>query len=69
MTYIAMAGLHGYLPNYSEAYDTYEAAVEDLVDMNELEQADMETLRNTGYLELELHIHGNEYCEITKAVE
>ena len=53
MTYIAMAGLHGYLPNYSEAYDTY----------------DMETLRNTGYLELELHIHGNEYCEITKAVE
>ena len=64
MHYIAMAGLHGCLPQYGEEYETYEDAVNDLVSMNELTKEEEDELYTNAYLELDLKTHGNEYCEV-----
>lgn len=75
--FIAMAGLHGYLPNTCDVYDTYSAACESMIQLHDLQwkRVDPEThhflpgaktLRQNGYLELNLDVDGNEYCEVTE---
>jgi hypothetical protein len=64
--FVAMAGLHGCLPNYCECYDTFAAAVEGLASLHELGQKRRRELRITGSLELNCHRDGNEYCEIVE---
>jgi len=69
MPYIAMAGLHGYLPNYVQEHETHQDAVEDLTHIHELNPDEISWLQKGSYLELNLETHGNAYCEITESVE
>ncbi len=62
--FIAMAGLHGCLPQSCECYDTYATAVDSLVSLHELGRKRARILNRDGYLELNLGRDGNEYCEI-----
>lgn len=64
--YIAMAGLHGYLPNYCAAHESYASAVDDLARLHELSKSQTLQLSNHGSLELNLPRDGNEYCEVTE---
>lgn len=64
--YVAHAGLHGYMPNCSEVYDSYLAAVESMALLHELGRRRRAQLRRDGYLELNLHRDGNEYIEIVE---
>ncbi len=64
--YIAMAGLHGYLPNYCASHETYDDAVEDLATTHDLGQRRRRELKREGYLELNLKRDGNEYAEISE---
>lgn len=65
--YIALAGLHGCMPNYCEAFDTESDAIHALLDLHELSSRSVYAmeLRHNGYTELRLHKHGNEYAEVT----
>lgn len=63
--YIAMAGLHGCLPQFCTSCETYQDAVETLADLHEIGRTRKATLKRTGYLELNIGRDGNEYCEIT----
>lgn len=62
--YIAMAGLHGCMPNYQAVLDSYNDAVNNLSDLHELGRRRRQELKRNGTLELNLHRDGNEYCEI-----
>jgi hypothetical protein len=62
--YIAMAGLHGCLPQYCTSCDTYNDAVETLADLHELGRSRRQELKRNGYLALDARQDGNEYCEI-----
>jgi len=62
--YIGMAGLHGCLPQKCEVYESYNDAVESLASIHELGKGRTRELKKNGYLELNLHRDGNEYCEI-----
>jgi hypothetical protein len=62
--YIAMAGLHGYLPQYCQSYDNYIDAVSGLAQLHEIGKSRSRELKKYSYLELNLHRDGNEYCEI-----
>jgi len=62
--YIAMAGLHGCMPNCCEAHDDYESAVESMASLHELGKNRTRELKRDGYLELNIHRDGNEYIEI-----
>lgn len=64
--YIAMAGLHGCMPNLCEAHGTYDEAVDSLIDTHELGKRRAAELRQNGYIELNLHRDGNEYAEVTE---
>ena len=64
--YIAMAGLHGCIPNTCWAHDCVEDAVEDLAQLHELGRNRRRELKRNLYLELNLHRDGNEYCEIVE---
>lgn len=64
--YIAMGGLHGYLPAHCDVYDTEEEAVTALVDQYELGKKRARVLARDGYLELNLKRDGNEYIEINE---
>ena len=66
MKYIAMAGLHGCLPQFASECDSFGEAVEVLADIHELGPNRTAHLRRDGYLELSLHRDGNEYCEISQ---
>jgi len=57
--YLALAGLHGCMCQYS-------SAVDDLAQLHDLGRDRKRKLKRTGYLELNLHRDGNEYCEITE---
>lgn len=64
--YIAMAGLHGCLPQTSESYDNYDDAVESMASLHELGRNRTRQLKKDGYIELNLHRDGNEYAEIVE---
>jgi hypothetical protein len=64
--WIAMAGLHGCMPNYCGVHESYENAVGDLAALHELGKGRTRELKKNGYLELNIHRDGNEYCEITE---
>lgn len=62
--FVAMAGLHGCMPNCSEDYTDYNAAVDSMAELHDLSEEQKETLRNDGIIELDIHVQGNEYIEI-----
>lgn len=64
--YIGMAGLHGCLPKTCDVYNTYRDAVESLACTHELGRNRKSALRRDGYLEMNIHRDGNEYCEIVE---
>jgi hypothetical protein len=62
--YIAMAGLHGFLPQTCEVFDTARDAADFLADVHELGKNRRAKLQSQKYLELNLKRDGNEYAEI-----
>ena len=69
--FIAMAGLHGYMPQCCEAMPTLEDAVYYLAEIHELGKGRIKKLWDGLYLELNfrptnpiIRDDGNEYCEI-----
>ena len=62
--YVAMAGLHGCIPQHCEVYKTYNEAVDDLASLHDLGRRRRRSLRRNGYLKLDVCRDGNEYCEI-----
>ena len=60
--YIAMSGLHGYLPQFCCAVDSRKEAVDTLADLHELSTRQVKELRRTGSVELKQE-QGAEYCE------
>lgn len=62
--YIGMAGLCGYMPNYTTVGATRGEVAEDLGQLHELSGRAIAKLRRDCYLDLDLHSHGNEYAEI-----
>ena len=70
--YIAMAGLHGCLPQFCCSAETYSQAVDILAEAIPLGKRRKAELKRTGSLELHLHGttqyegDGHEYCEIVE---
>lgn len=64
--YIAMGGLHGYLPSHCDVYDTWQEAVTALVDQYELGKKRSRVLARDLSLELNSKRDGNEYVEIVE---
>ena len=62
--YIGMAGIHGCMPSCCGSYDSQRDAAESLAQIHELGIKRTNRLRIDGYLELDMHRDGNEYCEI-----
>lgn len=62
--YVAMAGLHGYIPNVCESHDDYASAVDSMASLHELGRDRKRSLKRDGYLELNIQRDGNEYIEI-----
>lgn len=63
--FIAMAGLHGCMPNYCEVFGDYRGAVDSLVELHELGKRRARELRKDGCIELNLNRDGNEYAEVS----
>lgn len=63
--FIATAGLHGYMPNVCEVYDSIRDAAESMASIHDLGKNRTARLRKDCYLELDLHRDGNEYIEIS----
>ena len=64
--YVGMAGLHGYMPQYVGSFESHELDVESISQVHELGKRRTAELRRDGYIELNLHRDGNEYCEISE---
>lgn len=64
--FIAIAGLHGCMPQSCHAHDNYDSAVWDLAFLHELGRNRTRELKRSGSLELNLGRDGNEYCEIVE---
>ncbi len=64
--YIAMAGLHGCMPNTCFAHESYDNAVDDLATTHGLGAKRRAALKRDGYLELNFKRDGNEYAEIVE---
>jgi len=62
--YIAMAGLHGYMPQYCASFPCHKDASDSLVQLHELDRNHELDLIRDSYTELNLKDHGNEYAEI-----
>lgn len=62
--YIAMAGLHGCIPNFCDSYESVSDAVESLAQIHDLGRRRKAELKRNLYLELNLQRDGNAYCEI-----
>ena len=62
--FVAMAGLHGCLPNFTSDCETFESAVDVLADLHQLGLRRRASLKASGYVELNLGRDGNEYAEI-----
>lgn len=67
--YHAMAGMHGCMPNANYVLESYDAAIDSLVELHELGKKRERALRRDGTLELNLRRDGNEYCEVTECSE
>lgn len=67
--YHAMNGSHGYLPDSSDACETYSAAVDTLVSRFELGKKRARILRRDGYIELNSSRDGAEYAEVSECTE
>ena len=63
--YIAIAGMHGCLPNSCGSYESIGDAVDGVASLHNLGKRRTSLLRRDCYLELNLHRDGNEYIEIT----
>lgn len=66
--YIAMAGLHGCIPNYCDVYASFDDAVESLCQVHDLGPYSRfrKELKKHGYTELNLRKHGNAYAEVSE---
>ena len=64
--FIALAGLHGCMPQCCHAHTDYDSAVEDLALIHDLGRDPRRELKRTGSLELNIRRYGNEYCEIVE---
>ncbi len=65
--YVAMAGLHGCMPQYCSGHEHYNDAVDDLIGLHEIEDSgEALVLERDSSIELDIHEHGNEYAEITE---
>lgn len=64
--YIAMAGMHGCIPNTCHVHESYSEAVESLALMHDLGRERAHMLKRDSYLELSLRRDGNEYAEIVE---
>lgn len=62
--FIAMSGLRGCIPTDCEVFDDWQGAVDYLGDIFELDEDQRDDLREDCYLDLILHRHGADYCEI-----
>lgn len=67
--WIGMAGLHGYMPNMCNVYDTKDAAICGLLNCHDYYGGDeydrlAEELSVIGTAELDLEKDGNAYCSI-----
>lgn len=65
MHYIAMSGLHGYLPQFCTSCTTRKDAVDTLSDLHEMSHSQQKDLRRTGSVELKPY-QGAEYANITE---
>jgi hypothetical protein len=61
--FIAMGGEHGCLPDNCEAYDNNEDACDSLANIYELDNQQLETLKETGYVDLYRN-QGGAYCSV-----
>ena len=66
--YIAMAGLHGCMPNFCTSCNTFNDAVEVLADLHELGKTRKKRLHADHCIELNLKRDGNEYAEINSCI-
>jgi hypothetical protein len=70
--FIGMAGLHGYLPQTCDVYDSVRDAADSLAAIHELGKRRTRKLAHDRYIELNLHDSplnqgdGNEYAEIVE---
>lgn len=67
MAWIAMAGLHGCMPNVCERFDRKADAVAFLSDLHDLRwyrTGAIKELRETGFATLDLREFGNEYISV-----
>lgn len=62
---IAMAGIHGCMPNVCEVYESVADAVDSMAQIHELGRDRTRRLRRDCYLELNCKRDGNEYIAIT----
>lgn len=71
--WVGMAGIRGCMPLFCEWYDSKESAEDSLFQVHELEDRGINhsrrlrrELRNTGYIDLEMGKHGNEYASVNQ---
>lgn len=62
--YVAMAGLHGCLPDYCQSFDNRGNCVDYLADWLDLDNIVKREFELTGYTDLSLLNHGVQYAEI-----
>ena len=64
--FVAMAGIHGCMPQFLCSAETVADAAEILADVHELGRDRRRALKRDRYLELNMRRDGNEYCEIVE---
>ena len=62
--WIAMAGVHGCIPNYLDCYEAHDHAVEMLRQLHDLGPMQRMELKRFSFLLLNLDRDGNAYCSI-----
>lgn len=71
--WVAMAGIRGCIPLFCEWYDSKEDAEDGLAMVHEFDDSGINhsrrlrrTLRRDGYVDLDIHKHGNEYAQVSQ---
>ena len=69
--WIGMAGLKGCMPQYCELFESQEDAEDTLAQIHEFDDSGInhsrrlrQELRRDGYVDLDIHKHGNEYAAV-----